>query len=332
MTVLTHDNPLLSGPKLARRHSRSTRVAANGNYHRIEASGRIEEFVRDSLSENSRKAYASDLSRFNAWGGKIPAPTEMIAAYLTEHADSHATASLIRWLASLSKAHRAIRTSDPTKDELVRSVLKGIRRRYGRPALQASPLTREILFDVLEAIPDDLRGIRDRALLLTGFAGGFRRSELVGLVAADIADAEEGIVLTIRRSKTDQAGIGRKIGVPFARGRHCAIRALRIWIEAASLTDGPIFRPIDRHGVVSDKALSGQAVSHVIKERLCNAGLESAGYSGHSLRSGFVTSAAKFGVSSWKIRQQTGHASDAMLALYIRDTELFVDNAAGHLL
>lgn len=292
----------------------------------------IEDFVRHSLSDNTRRAYESDLERFQVWGGTVPASRAMIAAYLTEHAVTHAPTTLVRWLASLSKAHRAMQTRDPTKDELVRSVLRGIKRRYGRPLEQAAPLTREILFEALDAIPADLRGIRDRALLLVGFAGGFRRSELVGLNIADIATEGEGLVLAIRRSKTDQTGHGRKIGIPYARGRHCPVKALRVWIEEASIDAGPIFRSIDRHEVVSTKALSGQAVSQMIKERLRGAGLDSSGFSGHSLRSGFVTSAAKAGVSSWKIRKQTGHASDTMLARYIRDTEIFVDNPAGALL
>lgn len=292
----------------------------------------IEAFVRDSLSENTRRAYASDLARFLAWGGIVPAPKEIIAAYLSEHAASHSTTSLTRWLASLSKAHRALSVEDPTKGELVRSVLRGIRRRYGRPPEQALPLTREILFDVLDAIPDDLRGARDKALLLVGFAGGFRRSEIVDLEAADVTKQDEGIVVTLRKSKTDQTGKGRKIGVPFARGRYCAVKALGAWLEKEPGGTGPIFRSIDRHGKTSTKRLSGQAVSLLIKERLHSAGLDPTGFSGHSLRAGFITSAAKAGISSWKIRQQTGHASDTMLARYIRDTEIFVDNPAGALL
>jgi integrase len=292
----------------------------------------IESLVRDSLSENTRRAYASDLAQFLAWGGTVPASKEMIAAYLSDHSVSHSPTSLTRWLASLSKAHRALNVEDPTKGELVRSVLRGIKRRYGKSPQLALPLTREILFDVLDAIPDDLRGVRDRALLLVGFAGGFRRSELVDLEAADVTKQDEGIIITLRKSKTDQTGQGRKIGIPFARGRHCAVKALGAWLERASAAEGPIFRPVDRHGTMSARKLSGQAVSLIIRDRLQNAGLDPEGFSGHSLRAGFITSAAKAGISSWKIRQQTGHASDAMLGRYIRDSEIFVGNPAGALL
>jgi integrase len=292
----------------------------------------IEALVRESLSENTRRAYASDMTQFLAWGGSVPASKEMVAAYLSEHAASHSSTTLTRWLASLSKAHRALNVEDPTKDELVRSVLRGIRRRYGRAPQRALPLSRDILFDVLDAIPGDLRGARDRALLLVGFAGGFRRSEVVNLQRADVMKKEEGIIVTLRRSKTDQTGRGRQIGIPFARGRHCAIKTLAEWLERAPPGDNPIFRSIDRHGVTSAEGLSGQAVSLIVRQRLRDAGLDPTGFSGHSLRAGFVTSAAKAGIASWKIRAQTGHASDMMLETYIRDSEMFVGNAAGALL
>jgi integrase len=331
--VLTRDKPLLSGPTTGPDETPTDTFAINCTSSVGPAiAEEIETLVRDSLSENTRRAYASDLAQFLAWGGTVPASREMIAAYLSEHASTHSPTSLTRWLASLSKAHRALNVEDPTKGELVRSVLRGIRRRYGRPPQQALPLTREILFDVLDAIPEDLRGMRDRALLLVGFAGGFRRSELVDLEAADVTKQDEGIVIMLRKSKTDQTGQGRKIGIPFARGRHCAVKALVAWLDKVPAADGPIFRPIDRHGATSANRLSGQAVSLIIRERLQKAGLDPAGFSGHSLRAGFITSAAKAGILSWRIRQQTGHASDAMLGRYIRDSEMFVDNPAGALL
>lgn len=328
----TFDNPPLSRPKTVECEGPHVDIAVDGNCYSIRTASVVDDLVRASLSDNTRKAYAADLARFENWGGSIPAAAKVVAAYLSEHAETHACATLTRWLASLSKAHRAIREADPTKDELVKSVLRGIRRRYGRANAQATPLTKEILFDALEALPTGLRSARDRALLLVGFAGGFRRTELINLEMDDVAFREEGVVLTIRRSKTDQFGKGRSIGIPFARGRHCAVRALRSWIEEAAIVEGPIFRSVDRHGRLSPKKLSGQAVALIVKERLAAAGIDPEGFSGHSLRSGFVTSAAKAGVSSWKIREQTGHASDAMLARYIRDVDIFTDNAAGALL
>ncbi len=200
------------------------------------------------------------------------------------------------------------------------------------PACRARPLTREDLFSVLSTTGDGPRDARDRALLLVGFAGAFRRSELVAIDCADVEPVKQGVVVHVRRSKTDQEGAGRRVGIPHGRTRWCPVTALNDWMGRAGIEDGPVFRPVDRHGRVSDARLSGEAVSLVVKGRAAAVGLDPDDHSGHSLRAGLATSAAAAGVSSWKIRQQTGHASDAMLARYIRDGELFADNAAGALL
>jgi integrase len=179
---------------------------------------------------------------------------------------------------------------------------------------------------------DRLKELRDRALLLIGFAGGLRCSELGAINLIDVERVGEGIILTIRRSKTDQDGVGRRIGVPFGRTIHCPVRSLESWLSVARIEEGPVFRPVDRHGRVSVGRLFGEAVSLIVRDRMAAAGFDPTGYSGHSLRAGFATSATRAGVSTFKIRQQTGHASDAMLLRYVRDGELFLGNAAGVLL
>jgi integrase len=221
---------------------------------------------------------------------------------------------------------------NPTQSELVKAVLRGIKRSSGRPQKQAKALLRDDLLVVLDAIGGDLKDARDKALLLIGFAGGFRRSELVGLDDKDIELVRQGIIIHLRRSKTDQEGTGRRIGIPFGRTRHCPITAVEQWRARSGIGEGALFRPVDRHNVISNQRLSGEAVSLVVKERIAAAGLDPSGYSGHSLRAGLATSAAQSGAPAWKIRQQTGHASDAMLVRYIRDGELFADNVAGVLL
>jgi len=177
-----------------------------------------------------------------------------------------------------------------------------------------------------------MKDIRDRALLLVGFAGGFRRGELVALDCADVERVRQGMAITIRRSKTDQDGVGRKIGIPLGRSKWCPVAALDLWLGAAGIEDGAVFRRVDRHGRVSVERLSDEAVSLIVRDRVVAAGFEPTGYSGHSLRSGFATSAVQAGVSTLKVRAQTGHASDAMLARYVRDGELFLGNAAVILL
>jgi integrase len=210
--------------------------------------------------------------------------------------------------------------------------MRGIKRIHGSAQHQAKPLLRDDLLLVLDAMGEGLKAIRDRALLLVGFAGALRRSELVGLYVADVEPVRQGVIIHLRRSKTDQEGQGQKIGIPFGRSRWCPVAALDAWMTASAISEGPVFRPVDRHGRVRAGRLSREAVSTVIKQRTASAGFDPGRYSGHSLRAGFVTSAAQAGVATWKIRAQTRHASDAMLARYIRTGELFTDNAAGALL
>lgn len=294
-------------------------------------SSKVSDYLRASLSDNSRRAYRSDLNHFLSWGGSIPASPELVAAYLAAHAGHHAAATLARRLVSIGKAHTAQGLQSPTESELVRATLRGIRHTHGSAQRQVAPAVKEDVIAMVAGLTG-IKGTRDRALLLIGFAGAFRRSELVSLTVADIEQAKQGIVVHLIRSKTDQEGRGRKVAIPYARGAVCPILALQQWLEVSGITDGPIFRPVNRHGLIADAALTPQAVALVVKERAQDVGLNPATYAGHSLRAGLVTSAAQLGVSSWKIRAQTGHKSDAMLSRYIRDANIFVDNAAGAIL
>jgi integrase len=191
---------------------------------------------------------------------------------------------------------------------------------------------REDLFRVLDAMGERAKDMRDRTLLLIGFAGRFRRSEIVALNCEDVERVRQGLIVTLPRSKTDQEGAGCKVGIPFGRTRHCPVLALDRWLVVSGIKAGPVFRPVDRHGRIASERLSGEAVSLIVKGRVAAAGVDPTGFSGHSLRAGFATSAVQAGVSTLKVRAQTGHASDVMLARYVRDGELFVDNAAGALL
>jgi len=318
--TLTRHNPFLSRPT----------KAPNGPA--LTGDEAVEHFIRESLSENTRQAYRFDLAHFTAWGGPLPALPEDVARYLAEHAESFAPATLSRRVATLSKAHEANGWPNPCRKELVRATLRGIKRVKSTTQAQARPLLREDLFLVLDALGDDPRSLRDRALLLIGWAGGFRSSELTGLDLSDIEEVREGLILRLRKSKTDQTGQGRKIGIPLGRTRHCPVAALSGWLEALAQPDGRVFRPVDRHGNVRGHLLRPDAVSTVLRDRLAVAGIEPDGYSGHSLRAGLATSAIKAGVPTYKVRAQTGHASDVMLDRYLRDAGLFEGNAAGALL
>lgn len=168
--------------------------------------------------------------------------------------------------------------------------------------------------------------------MLIGWAGGFRSSELTGLNLSDIEEVREGLILHQRKSKTDQTGQGRKIGIPLGRTRHCPVAALSAWLDGRAQPESRVFRSVDRHGNMRGDLLRPDAVSTILRDRLAGAGIEPEGYSGHSLRAGLATSAIKAGVPTYKVRAQTGHASDVMLARYVRDAGLFDGNAAGVLL
>lgn len=292
---------------------------------------KLSDYLRAALTDNSRRAYQSDLTHFLMWGGSVPATPELVVRYLVAHAEHYSMATLARRLVSIAKAHTSQGLASPTDNELVRLTLRGIRHTHGSAQRKVAPAIKEDILLMVAGLAGT-KGVRDKALLLVGFAGAFRRSELVSLLISDIEHVKLGILIHVRRSKTDQAGHGRMVAIPFARGAVCPVLALQEWLEISQITEGPIFRAINRRGDIADSRLTAQSVALVVKERAKAAGLDPSRYAGHSLRAGLVTSAAQAGVSSWKIQQQTGHKSEAMLARYIRDANIFVNNAAGAVL
>jgi integrase len=177
---------------------------------------------------------------------------------------------------------------------------------------------------MLERLPTTRVGLRDRALLLLGFAGAFRRSELVSLDVADLEFARAGLIVTLRKSKTDQEGNSRRLGIPFGSSETtCPVRSVQAWLEAALITSGPVFRPLDVFDRVQPERLSDKAVARIVKRRAKAVGLDPARYAGHSLRAGLATSAAAAGASERVIMSQTGHRSADMVRRYIREGALF---------
>lgn len=291
-------------------------------------SPQVQQYLQASLSENTRRAYRNDIEHFLKWGGRIPASPERVASYLAEHAMKLSYGTLCRRVVAIGRAHTVKRLPSPAHSEMVKATLHGIRRTTGRVQRRVRPtLLPQIQAMVKEA--QGMKGMRDKALLLIGFAGAFRRSELVSIRIEDVQFVAEGIVIHIRRSKTDQAGQGRDIAIPVMRGKYCPVKAIKDWLALSEITDGALFRGVNRHGQVMNLGLSPQSVALIVKERVAAIGLDANQFSGHSLRSGLVTSAAINGVSSWKICQQTGHKSDAVMQRYIRDNNLFTDNPLG---
>lgn len=292
------------------------------------------EYARTAKSDNTLRAYRSDWADFSGWCERhglpaLPATDATVSAYLTEQAETHSTSTLQRRISSISQAHKAAGHPSPTRGR-VATVWQGIRRAKGTAQKGKAPARTQEVRAMVAACGDGLLGARDRALLLLGFAGAFRRSELVGLQVADLDFGADGLTVTLRRSKTDQEGAGQKVGIPY--GSHpqtCPVRGLQAWLQAADITAGPVFRSVDRHGNVRLAALTGQSVALVVKKCAEAAGLDPAKFAGHSLRAGLATAAAEAGVSERIIAAQTRHRSLPMLRRYIREGNLFRENAAA---
>jgi integrase len=285
-------------------------------------------YLRQSVANSTQKAYKADLAHFYAWGGVIPASPEIIAAYLAAHAETLAVATLTRRIASLSKAHKLGGFESPTSSEIVRMTLRGIKRTHGRPQRQVAPLSKEDMIAIVTTAPDNLMGLRDKALLLTAFCGALRSAETVALQVDDVAFTNEGAILTIRRSKTDKDGHGAKVAIPNGKGRVCPASALKDWIVQSGIKDGALFRAVDNEHVAAS-GLCTKTVANIVKRHAKRIGLDHTAYSSHSSRSGLCTSAAQAGIPVWKIKTQSRHASDAMLMRYVRDGDMFRDNAAA---
>jgi site-specific recombinase XerD len=293
------------------------------------------DYIQDAKATSTLRAYGSDWRHFVGWCEQhqlpsLPASPETVGLYVTVLAETHKVATLQRRLSAISVAHQAAGHESPTKHVVVRTVMAGIRRTKGTAQTGKAPLLTPELKQLVAALPEGKLGLRDRALLLLGFAGAFRRSELVALDVADLQFGRDGLTVTLRKSKTDQEGAGQKKGIPYGSNPDtCPVRAVQDWITAAVLKEGPLFRPLNRHGQIKAQRLSDRAVARVVQRAAESAGLDAAQYAGHSLRAGLATAAAQAGVSERVIMQQTGHRSLPVLRKYIREGSLFRENAAA---
>lgn len=286
-------------------------------------------FIASAHADNTRRAYQSDLEHFHAWGGTIPSSDKSVARYLADHADCLAVGTLRRRLSAIAHAHYTEGVENPCDSALVRLVLRGIARQRGTPVHQVRPLLAEQLLQIVSSLGNSPRDLRDKALLLLGFSGAFRRSELVALNIEDLTVVDAGLLVALRRAKTDQTGRGRIVAVPFDDGTRCLAETIQDWLSAVDQSLGPLFRSIRRGGIVTSNRLSSRAVADIIKRKVRQIGLNPAEFSGHSLRSGFVTSAAEAGANHTNIREQTGHQNHETLATYLRRSSPFANNSAS---
>ena len=285
-------------------------------------------FQRAGKAKSTQRAYLSDAGQFATWCTEhgfdpMPATPLVVLEFLSHEATRGSKASTIaRRLAAIRYAHKLAGERDPTDDEGLREGLRGIRREIGTRPKQKTAATADILAALLMRTPDTLTGQRDRALLALGFAGAFRRSELVALDVADLVQDPDGLRVLVRRSKTDQEGQGTEKAIPHGRFIR-PVALVREWLDAARITDGPVFRPVNKAGRVEGRRLGVKTVERVMKYYCTAAGLDASTFGAHSLRAGYITTAAERGADLARIMDQSGHRDPRTVVGYIRRANAF---------
>jgi len=292
----------------------------------------LRQYLKAATSDNTRKTYRSAIRQFEKWGGRLPAEREVIVRYLLDRSEALNPRTLELHLTAISQWHQYQGLTDPVRDHLVRKTMDGIRRIHGRPKRKAKALRLEHIAEMvhhLRCLPDTSKKQRDIALILTGFFGAFRRSELVGIQVSDLIWEPEGLIISLPRSKTDQEAKGIYRALPAGSQAVCPVSALKSWLETAGIKDGPVFRPINRWGQIQPKPLSPGAVNDLLKAlgKACNFDFVPE-LSSHSFRRGLATSAARERVDFDLIKQQGGWQSDATVWGYIEEGQRLTDNAS----
>ena len=294
--------------------------------------------LKNSKANNTIRAYKSDFKDFVLFcvqnGFKsLPSEPKIVSLYLTQLSTKDIKISTIkRRLVSIGVIHKLKGHYLDTKHPSIIENLMGIKRRKGVNQKGKKPLLINNLKKIINVIDEEQKGIikrfRDRSIILIGFSGGFRRSEIVGLDYDDLEFVKEGLKINIKRSKTDQFGEGSIKGLPYLdNSEYCPVVSIQNWINIAKINSGPLFRRFSKGSNLTEKRLTDQTVALLIKNYLNLAGIDSRNYSGHSLRSGFATTAAEAGVEERSIMAMTGHRSSEMVRRYIKDANLFKNNA-----
>lgn len=296
-----------------------------------------DELAKKANEENTRIAYSGDWGRFEAWCRAmneiaLPASEDTVRAYIAYLWECGRKPSTIRRaMSSIRQAHKLLKIENPFT-KLALKTEEGIRRDLGTAPKQAQAITLEHLRRILGGIFPDVYGARDRALILTGWCAALRRSELIALNVEDLEENAQGLILTLRRSKTDPQKKGYKIGLPFlADEKLCPVRALRYWLSVAHIESGAIFRRIGMKGKnkffgEAGERLTDQTINKIIKARVAAVGYDPLNFSGHSLRAGFVTAASQASCMPYTIKKITGHRTTKTLEGYIRDVEIFEEH------
>ena len=294
--------------------------------------------LKNSKAYNTVRAYKSDFNDFGLFCAKnefksLPSDPNIISLYLTYLATNNVKMSTIkRRLVSIGVIHKLKGHYLDTKHPSIIENIMGIKRRKGSSQKGKKPLLINTLKEIINVIDkennEELKKLRDRSIILIGFAGGFRRNEIVSLDYEDLDFVTKGLKINLKRSKTDQFGEGFVKGLPyFDNSQYCPVLSIKNWIEISNIKSGPLFRRFSKGSKLTGNRLTDQTVALLIKKYLKSAGIENTNYSGHSLRSGFATSAAEFGAEERSIMAMTGHKSTEMVRRYIKDANLFKNNA-----
>ena len=293
--------------------------------------------LRNSKANNTLRAYKSDFKDFGAFCSKhgfnsLPTEPKIISIYLTHLSKNSKISTLRRRLVAISMVHKLKGHYLDTKHPIIIENLMGIKRTKGSMQKGKKPLLINHLKSIINVIDEqnynEIKKARDKTIILIGFGGGFRRTELISIDHEDLEFAPEGVKITIKRSKTDQFGEGMIKGLPyFSNENYCPVINLKKWIELSNTKSGPLFRRFVKGSRLTNYRLTDQSVALLIKNYLNLAGIENANYSGHSLRSGFATVAAESGADERSIMAMTGHKTTQMVRRYIREANIFKNNA-----
>ena len=295
------------------------------------------ENLKSSKANNTLRAYKSDFRDFGAFCAKhgfnsMPTEPKIVSLYLTHLSTSTKISTLRRRLVSIGVIHKLKGHYLDTKHPVIIENLMGIKRKKGSIQIGKKPILINHLKEIINVIDNQkiekIKKLRNRTLILIGFGGGFRRTELISIDYEDLDFVEEGLKITLRRSKTDQFGEGLVKGIPyFTNEKYCPVISLKNWINLSKIKTGPIFRRFAKGSILTNNRLTDQSVVLIIKDCLKLAGIENKNFSGHSLRSGFATVAAESGADERSIMAMTGHKTTQMVRRYIREANIFKNNA-----
>ena len=297
------------------------------------------ENLKSSKANNTLRAYKSDFRDFGVFCAKhgfnsMPTEPKVVSLYLTHLSSSSKISTLRRRLVSIGVVHKLKGHYLDTKHPVIIENLMGIKRKKGSIQIGKKPILINHLKQIINVIDEQkiekIKKLRNRTLILIGFGGGFRRTELISIDYEDLDFVEEGVKITLRRSKTDQFGEGLIKGLPyFSNEKYCPVTSLKNWINLSKIKTGPVFRRFAKGSTLTANRLTDQSVVLIIKDCLKLAGIENHNFSGHSLRSGFATVAAESGADERSIMAMTGHKTTQMVRRYIKEANIFKNNALG---